>query len=57
MFQSDIYPPTFAGVPALSAEEWAGGANKDPILIAFTAKGLEELSPKDAPQVGYLSGF
>lgn len=29
MFQSDLYPDTYAGLPALSEAEWFGGANKD----------------------------
>lgn len=33
MFQEDIYPPCPAGVPALTADEWVGGTNKDPVLM------------------------
>ena len=40
MFQEDIYPPCFAGVPALSADEWLAGANKNPVLVPFTKDGL-----------------
>jgi coronin-1B/1C/6 len=29
-FQDDLYPPTFAGLPALSAAEWVGGRTADP---------------------------
>ncbi|KAK8827378.1 hypothetical protein WA538_003341 [Blastocystis sp. DL] len=31
-YQPDVYPPTFAGVPALSNEEWRCGENKNPVL-------------------------
>ncbi|XP_054161740.1 coronin-2B-like isoform X2 [Oppia nitens] len=32
-FQSDIFPDTTAPTPALSAEEWLSGKNRNPILI------------------------
>ena len=32
-YQADIYPPSFAGIPALSAEEWRQGQNSNPILM------------------------
>ena len=35
MFYGDIYPPCFASIPALSADEWMAGANKKPVLISF----------------------
>jgi len=31
MFQADIFPDTYAGKPVMTAEEWAGGANKAPL--------------------------
>ena len=40
MFQEDIYPPCEAGIPALSAEEWASGENKPPVLVILTKDGL-----------------
>lgn len=33
----DLYPPTFSGRPSLSADEWLGGKNADPILDAISA--------------------
>ena len=33
MFQEDIFPDCPAGKAALSAEEWASGVDKDPILM------------------------
>ena len=51
MFQDDIYPPTFAGNAAQSADEWISGQNKDPLLVAFTANGLKELSAADSQVV------
>lgn len=44
MFQDDIFPPCPAGTPAMTAEEWFGGKNLNPILVKFSEAGLEELS-------------
>lgn len=35
VFQEDIYPDCYAGKPALSADEWQKGENKDPILTTM----------------------
>ena len=51
MFQDDIYPPTFSGEAAQSAEDWLSGQNKDPLLMAFSADGLKELGPKESQVV------
>ena len=32
-YQPDIYPPSYAGIPALSTEEWREGQNSNPILM------------------------
>ena len=32
-YQPDVYPPTYAGIPALSNEEWREGQNSNPILM------------------------
>merc|ERR1712154_72056 len=32
VFQEDIFPDCYAGKPALSADEWLKGQNKDPII-------------------------
>lgn len=34
-FQSDLYPPCEAGKEAHSYEEWAAGANVDPVMEKF----------------------
>lgn len=46
VFQADIYPDTYAGVPSLSAEEWLAGQNKDPVLMSMDPKKREDL-PKE----------
>lgn len=35
IFQADIYPDCKAGLPSMSADEYFGGANKDPITMAM----------------------
>ena len=32
-YQPDVYPPSYAGIPALSNEEWREGQNSNPILM------------------------
>ncbi|KAL0228530.1 hypothetical protein RCL1_004673 [Eukaryota sp. TZLM3-RCL] len=36
----DIYPPAFAGVPALTAAQWISGANSDPVVGELSEDGL-----------------
>eukprot|EP00484_Ammonia_sp_Unknown_P030869 CAMPEP_0197052566 /NCGR_PEP_ID=MMETSP1384-20130603/27027_1 /TAXON_ID=29189 /ORGANISM="Ammonia sp." /LENGTH=464 /DNA_ID=CAMNT_0042485327 /DNA_START=44 /DNA_END=1434 /DNA_ORIENTATION=+ len=42
VFQDDIYPETYAGKPALSAEEWLGGQNKDPIMTTMDPENRKD---------------
>jgi coronin-1B/1C/6 len=35
LFQKDIFPDTYAGISALTAQEWLGGENKDPVLSSM----------------------
>ncbi len=56
MFQEDIYPPCEAGKPALTAEEWIGGTDKDPWLVRFSKNGLQEMTLEDSQIVSVLSG-
>lgn len=32
IFQEDLFPDTYAGEPALSADEWASGQNAEPVI-------------------------
>jgi hypothetical protein len=36
IFQDDLYPPTFAGQPALNADQWLSGKNSDPKLASLS---------------------
>lgn len=35
VFQEDIYPDTYAGKQALTADEWLSGENKEPIMMSM----------------------
>jgi coronin-1B/1C/6 len=39
-FQEDIFPPSAAGIPAHSADEWFAGSNQEPVKISL-APGAE----------------
>ncbi|KAK8806268.1 actin binding protein [Blastocystis sp. subtype 4] len=45
-YQPDLYPPTFAGIPALSNEEWREGQNSNPYLMSLEP-GASEITKKD----------
>jgi len=44
VFQADIFPDAYAGKPALTAEEWAKGANKPPILMSLDPSVRQDLN-------------
>jgi WD40 repeat protein len=46
MFQDDIFPPTFAGEPTLSAGDWLGGADADPKKISLEDGFVAKERPK-----------
>merc|ERR1712186_60340 len=48
VFQEDIYPDCYAGKPALSADEWLNGQNKDPIK---TSMDPEKVGDEDGGMV------
>lgn len=48
VFQDDIYPDSFAGKPALSADEWLDGQNKDPITTSMDPEKKEDDEQKQA---------
>lgn len=35
LFQEDIYPDTASSIPALTADEWASGIDREPVLISL----------------------
>jgi hypothetical protein len=48
-FQDDIFPPTAGPDPALSAAEWLGGRDANPILVSleggFVPRAPQEFKP------------
>lgn len=49
MFQKDLYPDCYAGVPALSSNEWQGGKDAEPPKMS--------LNPKDAKDEAKVEVF
>ncbi len=54
-FQEDVFPNTAAGTAAISADEWAGGATADPVLMSLDPSGGGAVSA--APVVKKASGM
>jgi coronin-1B/1C/6 len=44
-FQKDLYPDTYAGLPALSADEWLSGQNKMPPTRSMNPKETAKNGP------------
>lgn len=40
-YQPDVYPPSYAGIPAMSNEEWRCGQNSFPVLMVGEARGMD----------------
>ncbi len=65
-FQDDLFPDTYAGVPAHSCAEWLGGSNKGPMIMGLdpgresvvrisemssSSTGSKYVAPKTAPEL------
>lgn len=48
LFQEDLYPDTRGTVPALTADEWMSGKDKDPVLMPL--RGSDKSSAGDKPR-------
>ena len=46
LFQEDLYPDTPGDVPALTAEDWFGGKDENPILVSMR-HGNQQSTQKD----------
>jgi len=44
LFQEDLYPDTLSDEPAITAEEWIGGKDADPITVSLKVSQLFSLS-------------
>jgi len=42
LFQDDLFPDTYAGVPGLTAEQWLNGENADPIKVSLEPSDNEQ---------------
>ncbi|NXQ16630.1 COR2A protein, partial [Peucedramus taeniatus] len=49
-YQADIYPLTAAAQPALTAEEWLTGINKEPLLVSLRSGSEAVKSPPRLPE-------
>ncbi|PAA50160.1 hypothetical protein BOX15_Mlig029098g2, partial [Macrostomum lignano] len=49
---SDIYPPAAAPIPALGADQWLAGANRDPVRVSLSTGEIinPPLPPPQKPQ-------
>ena len=54
-FQDDVYSDTRAPTPSMTAAEWFGGANRDPIKVSLQPAGMKKLS--EAPQIKRRSKY
>jgi len=48
-FQDDIYPDTYSGVPAHSADEWISGSTLPPVLVTLNPSGVSSGSAAASP--------
>jgi len=53
LFQDDIFPETYAGVPALTAEQWHAGETAEPIKISLEPKDNEEKKKEVEAQISF----
>jgi len=54
LFQDDIFPDTYAGLPALTAEQWTAGENADAIKVSLEPSGNQEKKKEvEAQQVNF----
>ena len=53
--QDDIFTTCFAPKPAHSADEWLGGADKDPLLLKYTRDELVDVPPAECQKVSAVN--
>jgi len=53
LFQEDLFPNTYGGVPALTSEQWCNGENADPVLISLEPSDNEERKKEVEQQVSF----
>lgn len=50
-FQDDIFPDTYAGIPAHTADEWMDGSSLPPALKTLNPSGVSSSAPASPPKV------
>jgi len=55
LFQKDLYPETYAGVPSLNFSEWKSGKNADPKLVSLDPKQKKEHGGEAAHSASVVS--
>jgi len=53
LFQKDLYPDTYAGIPSVSSEEWLAGQSKPPKKISM--KPGDKPASADAPKTAFVA--
>lgn len=51
LFQEDLYPDTLSDEAAISAEEWVGGQNADPVTVSLKVCRIVWFSVKTSPSL------
>jgi len=54
-FQADIYPPTYAGEPAHTADEWLAGSNAAPMIKSLNPKDEGKAQTQDLDMKEYAA--
>ena len=53
LFQDDLFPDTYAGVPALTSEQWVNGENASPVLVNLEPSDNQERKKEIEQQVSF----
>jgi len=53
VFQDDLYPDTYAGVPGLTAEQWLSGENADAVLCKLEPSDNEDRKREVEQQISF----
>ena len=57
LFQEDLYPDTIGDTAALTAEEWMGGKDAEPIFISLRGGYVPPSAPKSDLRVSKRSNL
>lgn len=54
LFQDDLFPDTYAGIPSLTGEQWRNGENAEPKLMSLEPSDNEEKKKELEQQVSFV---